>query len=133
MVASKLEVDEWHTSTNGCQGSAAMTNCVRNNEGSIGYLDSGHGWSEEVAEINVKNEDGIFLTSRYAHAEGGISDAAGAGVTPNSADADWSDVNFLNKVCNVMWCDTPNRRYCFSLIFRPSKVNLHEHFEIFVS
>jgi len=87
-----------------------MTDCVRNNAGAIGYLDSGHGWSEEVAEINVKNEAGVFLTSKTSQALGGISDAAGAGNTPNSADADWSAVNFLNKVCNVLWRDTLNSR-----------------------
>lgn len=74
-----------------------MTDCVRNNPGSIGYMDSGHGWSEELAEVNLKNDDGYYLTSRYAHENGGITDAA-KGVLPDEADMDWGDVNFLNKV-----------------------------------
>lgn len=108
-VSSKLG-DKWHPSTVGCQGSGGMTDCVNDNAGAIGYLDSGHGWSEELAEINVKNEDGVFLTSKNSQALGGISDAARAGNIPDSADGDWSAVNFLNKVCNVLQRDTLNSR-----------------------
>lgn len=94
-MQSKLT--DWHVSTNPCQGSGGMTNCVRENPGSIGYMDSGHGWSEELAEVNVKNNRG-YITSKDSHARGGIAAAAAAAGTPNSADADWSDVEFLLKV-----------------------------------
>jgi len=101
LVDSKL--DDWHVSTHACQGSAGMTACLKNNPGAIGYLDSGHGWSKELAEVNVKNQDGTYLTSRYAHENGGISDAASNGEVPDRADLDWSDVNFLNKAGKNTW------------------------------
>lgn len=97
MVDSKLG-DKWHASTNPCQGSSGMTKCVRQNAGAIGYLDSGHGWSEELAEVSLKNEDGKYLTSADAYSKGGITYAASSGVTPDRADLDWSSVEFLNKV-----------------------------------
>lgn len=101
MVSSALG-DKWHVSTHGCIGSGGMTDCVRNNPGSIGYMDSGHGWSEELAEVNLKNADGRYLTSRYAHDMGGITDAA-KGALPDEADLDWGDVNFLNKSGPYTW------------------------------
>lgn len=75
-----------------------MTNCIRENPGSIGYMDSGHGWSEELAEVNVRNKRGNYITSKDSHARGGIAAAASAAGTPSSADADWSAVEFLYKV-----------------------------------
>mmetsp|Transcript_4677 Transcript_4677/g.8958 ORF Transcript_4677/g.8958 Transcript_4677/m.8958 type:complete len:520 (-) Transcript_4677:179-1738(-) len=101
MVSSDLG-NKWHVSTNVCVGSGGMTDCVRNNPGSIGYMDSGHGWSEELAEVNLRNADGYYLTSRYAHDKGGITDAA-KGVLPDEADLDWGDVNFLNKSGPYTW------------------------------
>jgi ABC-type phosphate transport system substrate-binding protein len=95
--------DKWHVSTKPCQGSAGMTDCVRQNAGAIGYLDSGHGWSEELAEVYVKNEDGVYLTSEYSFSQGGITYAASSGVTPDRADADWSSVEFLNKSGPDTW------------------------------
>merc|ERR1712137_1286522 len=59
-------------------------------------MDSGHGWSEELAEVNVRNKRG-YITSKDSHARGGIAAAAAAAGTPNSADADWSEVEFLLK------------------------------------
>jgi hypothetical protein len=75
-----------------------MTECVKDNAGAIGYLDSGHGWSEELVEVFLKNEDGIYITSEHAFYSGGVTYAASSGVTPDRADADWSAVEFLNKV-----------------------------------
>jgi len=102
MVDSKLG-DKWHASTNPCQGSSGMTKCVRQNAGAIGYLDSGHGWSEELAEVSLKNEDGKYLTSADAYSKGGITYAASSGVTPDRADLDWSSVEFLNKPGADTW------------------------------
>ena len=95
-VQSKLT--DWHVSTNPCQGSGGMTNCIRENPGSIGYMDSGHGWSEELAEVNVRNKRGNYITSKDSHARGGIAAAASAAAPPSSADDDWSEVEFLLKV-----------------------------------
>ena len=102
MVGSKLD-GKWHATTHPCEGSAGMTACVKDNAGSIGYMDSGHGWSEELAEVNVRNEDGFYVTSKHAHENGGITYAAEEALTPMHADDDWSHVHFLNKVCIPMF------------------------------
>lgn len=89
---------DWAVGTHGCEGSGGMTDCIRNNAGSIGYIDSGHGWAERLKEVNVKNEDNFYLTSKMSHERGGIAQAATAGNPPTKVTADWSEVNFLNKV-----------------------------------
>jgi hypothetical protein len=102
-VSSELSLkkgNDWHLSTTGCEGSGGMTDCILGNAGSIGYIDSGHGWSEGLKEVNVQNEDGFYLTSRFAHENQGIANAALAGNAPNSTTADWGGTNFLNKVCH---------------------------------
>lgn len=104
LVQSKLVGENaWSINTNGCEGSAGMTSCIRDNANSIGYIDSGHGWSEELKEVSVMNEDGNFLTSRYSHSKDGIANAANSGITPNTTIADWSDVDFLNKGGEFTW------------------------------
>lgn len=80
-----------------------MTDCILGNAGSIGYIDSGHGWSEGLKEVNVQNEDGFYLTSRFAHENQGIANAALAGNAPNSTTADWGGTNFLNKEGRYTW------------------------------
>ena len=61
-------------------------------------MESGHGWSENLPEVNVLNGDNKSLTSRIAQDNGGIAAAGGAAATPDRADADWGDVDFINKV-----------------------------------
>ena len=75
-----------------------MTECLRENPGAIGYLDSGHGWSEDLAEVNVQNLDKTFLTSRAARDNGGITNAAGFTPPPDRIDGDWGSIQFINKV-----------------------------------
>ena len=50
-----------------CDGSGPMTDCIRDNDGSIGYIDSGHGWEQDLSEIELKNKNGNILSSRKAH------------------------------------------------------------------
>jgi hypothetical protein len=104
-VASKLSQEDgnnWAEGTWGCQGSGGMTGCIRENEGAIGYIDSGHGWAEELKEVNVQNEDGNFLTSRKSRDKGGIADAALRGEVPDTLTEDWDGTNFLNRVSFFM-------------------------------
>mmetsp|Transcript_16129 Transcript_16129/g.23621 ORF Transcript_16129/g.23621 Transcript_16129/m.23621 type:complete len:524 (-) Transcript_16129:47-1618(-) len=90
-------LDEWHVRTKPCEGSGGMTECLKNNPGAIGYLDSGHGWSEGLAEVNLQNKDEYFLTSRYARDNGGITSAASFAMTPLRTDSDWGNVHYINK------------------------------------
>mmetsp|Transcript_38681 Transcript_38681/g.78899 ORF Transcript_38681/g.78899 Transcript_38681/m.78899 type:complete len:472 (-) Transcript_38681:238-1653(-) len=91
----------WPSDTMECEGSGGMTDCIRNNEGAIGYIDSGHGHEEGLVEIELMNKDGTYLNSKKASEEGGIGDAA-SGI-PGSADADFGDVKLLNKPGKWTW------------------------------
>ncbi len=76
-----------------------MTSCIRDNDGSIGYLDSGHGWGENLTEVNVQNKDTFFVSSWTARENGGITSAAAmTSDIPSTVDGDWGDVHFINKV-----------------------------------
>jgi len=102
-VGSKLSAEKWGPQTNECYGSSGMTKCIKGNPGSIGYLDSGHGWSEGLSEVNLKNFDQKFLTSRIAHNNNGIAAAVSNAETPDHAYQDWSSVHFLNKPGTYTW------------------------------
>lgn len=82
-----------------CDGSGPMTDCIRANDGSIGYIDSGHGWEQDLPEIELKNEAGNILSSKKAHSLGGIVAAASnPNLFPESFDDDFSKIDLLNKV-----------------------------------
>lgn len=89
---------EWDSSTHECDGSGAMTDCIVENEGAIGYIDSAHGHEEGLNEIALKNGDGNFLTAKDAGVEGIQAAAADLSDAPESADGDFSSLAFYNKV-----------------------------------
>lgn len=86
-----------------CQGSGAMTTCIRDNPGTIGYIDSGHGHGEGLTEIELKNKDGTTLSSKEAAAKGGIASAATNTDLPASYKDDFSAINYLNKAGTYTW------------------------------
>jgi hypothetical protein len=95
---------EWPEDTLVCEGSTAMTRCITQNPGAIGYVDAGHGHFEELQEVALemdhKKNDGFYLTSQDSFKRGGILSALeeeSAGI-PETADADWSGVDLVNKV-----------------------------------
>lgn len=94
MTSSEVE---WHPSTNPCDGSDLMTSCIKDNEGAIGYLDAAHGHEELLTEISLKNGDGLFVTSKEVGVEG-VQAAVDLSLVPTSADEDFSEVAFYNKV-----------------------------------
>ena len=83
-----------------CDGSALMAACISDNPGTIGYTDSGHGHSEGLTEIELRNYDQNFLSSRTAAANGGIASAATS--LPQNAD-DFSGVDLLNQPGEYTW------------------------------
>lgn len=91
-------LDNWNSETIAVQGSGGMTVCISENNGSIGYLDSGHGWSEGLREVSVKNAAGNYVTAREALTSGGIQNAAAEAWTPASALDDWGTVDFIDQV-----------------------------------
>jgi hypothetical protein len=96
MVGSEL--DNWNAGTTAVEGSGEMAQCVSENNGAIGYLESGHGWAEGFGEISLENKAGNFVTSKAAFVNGGIQDAASDAYTPPNANMDWGNVNFIDKV-----------------------------------
>lgn len=99
-AASKLE---WHPSTNECDGSGLMTACIRDNPGSIGYIDAAHGIEEGLTEIRLENGDGNFLTSADAGVEGVQAAAVDLSDVPDTADGDFSKVEFYNMPGPNTW------------------------------
>ena len=96
MVGAKLT--NWAEGTLPCEGSGGMTDCIKEQEGTIGYIDSGHGYSQGLTEIELKNADGNYLSSKEATTLGGILPATlGAGI-PDSLESDFGNVNLLYRV-----------------------------------
>lgn len=81
-----------------CDGSGPMTDCLVENPGAIGYIDSAHGHEEELTEIAISNGDGVFLTAKDAGVEGIQAAATDLSDAPDSADGDFSSLAFYNKV-----------------------------------
>lgn len=95
MVGSEL--DNWDKGTTKVQGSGGMATCISENNGAIGYLESGHGWAENLSEVSLENKEGNYVTSQNAFKNGGIKSAASDADTPPSAMDDWSSVDFIDK------------------------------------
>lgn len=95
MVSSMLG-NKWHPETEAVEGSGGMADCISTTNGAIGYLESGHGWSESLQEISLKNKEDQYVTSKYAFDNGGIASAAEDPVLPVTATADWGHVEFIN-------------------------------------
>ena len=89
---------EWDESTHECDGSGPMADCLVENEGAIGYIDSAHGHEVGLFEIALSNGDGIFLNAKDAGVEGVQAAAADLSNAPASADGDFSSLAFYNKV-----------------------------------
>jgi len=94
---------EWHPSTHECDGSSLMTACLDNNPGAIGYIDAAHGHESGLTEIRLKNGDGRFLTSKDAGIPGIQAAAASLDDVPDSADGDFSNVQFYNMPGPSTW------------------------------
>jgi len=98
--ASKID---WNPATNACDGSSAMTKCIENNEGAIGYIDAAHGIEAGLNEIRLKNGDGVFLTSAEAGDAGVQAAATDLSALPASADGDFSKVAYYNEPGANTW------------------------------
>jgi hypothetical protein len=80
-----------------------MTICIRDNEGTLGYIESGHGHDEGLIEIELQNKQGRFLSSLESASNGGIGGAAENALIPASADADFGNVTLLNQLGDYTW------------------------------
>lgn len=89
-----------------CDSSGKMADCISNTDGTIGYLDSGHGWETDLDEIELKNKDGVFLSSKTSFEKDGMSNAADVAITAQGIidfDEDFSKVNLINLSGEDTW------------------------------
>jgi len=94
----------WAADTLECQGSGGVTDCIREQPGTIGYIDAGHGHAERLEEVYLENRDGAKQTTIQAAARGGIAGAADVeGLMPASATADFSEVSLNNNPGEFTW------------------------------
>ena len=80
-----------------------MTTCIRDFLGTIGYIDSGHGHAEGLIEIELRNANGVYLSSLESSLNGGILSAITDSTFPSSADEDFGSVELLNQPGDFTW------------------------------
>jgi ABC-type phosphate transport system substrate-binding protein len=95
LVGSKID---WNSDTDKCEGSGGMTKCIRDTPGTIGYIDSGHGHSEGLVEIALRNADNVYISSKESSERGGIMAAVDNAGLPSDLTGSFADVNLLNQV-----------------------------------
>merc|ERR1719354_983110 len=96
---------DWSFDTEECQGSGGMTQCIRDKEGAIGYIDAGHGWDEGLKEVRLEI-NGNFKTSEELDALGGFAaaaDSAALSTMPSNYEGDFSEVNLINQPGDNTW------------------------------
>eukprot|EP00218_Dolichomastix_sp_CCMP3274_P004795 CAMPEP_0170161838 /NCGR_PEP_ID=MMETSP0033_2-20121228/76795_1 /TAXON_ID=195969 /ORGANISM="Dolichomastix tenuilepis, Strain CCMP3274" /LENGTH=532 /DNA_ID=CAMNT_0010399461 /DNA_START=423 /DNA_END=2021 /DNA_ORIENTATION=- len=88
----------WPSGTVPAQGSDGVSTYISSTPYSIGYLDAGHGHKDNLAEIELENADGVFLSSKEADIG-----AAALQLTLPAYDASWADVSLLNLPGATTW------------------------------
>ena len=85
-------VIDWPTDVEKVEGSSGMSSYLGKNDWAIGYVDAGHGWEKNLKEVELKNKNGKWVTSKTAEIE-----KAGTSVTlPPSFKDSWHDVSLMN-------------------------------------
>ena len=79
-----------------------MTSCILEQEGSIGYIDAGHGVNAGLDEIELQNKDGYFLSSVEAIANDGLTSAA-KGQFPDNPLDDFGVVSLVDRPGKWTW------------------------------
>ena len=82
---------EWPDDVKKIEGSSGMSNYLAKNEWAIGYIDAGHGWEKNLKEVELKNANGKWVTSKTAEIA-----KAGTEITPPDNLASWHDVSLMN-------------------------------------
>jgi phosphate ABC transporter phosphate-binding protein len=96
----------WPSDTFEAQGSGQMSSKIAATPYAIGYIDSGHGHEDGLAEVALENKAGTYQTSLEAGAAGigAAADAAIlAGVMPSTPGADFGAVSLHNQGGATTW------------------------------
>ena len=81
----------WPSDVEKIEGSSGMSNYLAKNEWAIGYIDAGHGWEKNLKEVELKNANGKWVTSKTAEIA-----KAGTEITPPDNLASWHGVSLMN-------------------------------------
>jgi phosphate transport system substrate-binding protein len=87
----------------GREGSGGMTDYLVTRPYAIAYIDSGHGIDNKLAEIALKNFDGVFLKSSEANIGEAATRGVNSGVFPAEPDASFADVELFDLPGPTTW------------------------------
>lgn len=93
----------WGTDTFAGQGSGGVAAEIKTTPYSIGYLDAGHGHSENFGEVELQNKNGKYVDSKAADIGAAAAVALAAGVLPADPSADHSAVNLYDQTGDKTW------------------------------
>ena len=82
----------WPEGVEKVEGSSGMSGFLAANEWSIGYVDAGHGHEKKLKEVELKNKNGKWVTSKTAD----ISAAGDAVELPDPMSNSWADISLMN-------------------------------------
>ena len=93
-LGSSSKLENWPADVDKVEGSSGMSGFLAKNEWSIGYVDAGHGHEKGLKEVELKNKNGKWVTSKTA-------DIAAAGdnpvkTMPTDFSADWNGFDLMN-------------------------------------
>ena len=83
---------DWPADVDKVEGSSGMSGFLAKNEWSIGYVDAGHGHEKGLKEVELKNKNGKWVTSKTAD----ISAAGDAVELPDPMSNSWADISLMN-------------------------------------
>ena len=82
----------WPSDVEKIEGSSGMSNYLAKNEWAIGYIDAGHGWEKNLKEVELKNKNGKWVTSKTAEIE-----KAGTSVDlPPNFKNSWHEISLMD-------------------------------------
>ena len=102
-------------------GSGGMSSELQSTPFAIGYLDSGHGHLAKLAEVELRNKNGIYLDTRSANLTATAEAASSA--FPTSGTADWSSVELFDQAGDTAW---PLTSISYFYV-RKNMTDVHDH------
>ena len=82
----------WPADVDKVEGSSGMSGFLAKNEWSIGYVDAGHGHEKGLKEVELKNKNGKWVTSKTAD----IAAAGDAVDLPTTWSNSWAPISLMN-------------------------------------
>lgn len=82
----------WPADVEKVEGSSGMSNYLAKNEWAIGYVDAGHGWEKNLKEVELKNKNGKWVTSKTAE----IAKAGTEITPPTNFKNSWHEISLMD-------------------------------------